>query len=246
MKLSKRLELVASFVPAGSRVADVGTDHGYVPIWLVEQGIAVHGLAMDVRKGPLLRADAHIRQHGLEANIETRLSDGLQKLRPGEADVVVIAGMGGELMLRILKEGSHVWDSVARFVLSPQSELETFRRGLEELGFVICREEMLMEEGKYYTVMAAERGEMHYDHDYEYRYGALLIQNRSEVLAEFLKKETKKLEGISRRLSASDTEGARERRREVEQERIQIKEAYDALQRIDQGTEPAGAGIHGL
>lgn len=230
MRLSRRLEAVASFVPQGSRVADVGTDHGYIPIWLVEQGIADYAIAMDVRTGPLQRAEEHIARHKLESCIEIRLSDGLAQLRPGEADTVVIAGMGGELMLRIMRDGSHMWDSVSRFVLSPQSELEIFRRGMEEMGFVITEETMLQEEGKYYTVMAAERGRMHYAKDYQYRYGDCLIRQKSPVLREYLEREEQKLRQIIRRLEAQETETAHARLQEVESELYRIKEAYDAMQ----------------
>ena len=95
MKLSERLNTVVSFVKPGSRVVDVGTDHGYVPIELAQRGIISHGLAMDVRKGPLERAKEHIRQYGLEDVIETRLSDGICQLQDHEADTVIVAGMGG-------------------------------------------------------------------------------------------------------------------------------------------------------
>lgn len=230
MKLSQRLEAVAAFVPRGSRVADVGTDHGYVPIWLVEQGIAESAIAMDVRKGPLTRAREHIVQHKLENRIETRLGDGLKELRAGEADTVVIAGMGGELMLQILREGAHVWDSVDCFVLSPQSELEIFRRGLEAMGFAIEKETMLREDGKFYTVMAAVRGFMHYEEEYRYRYGDCLIRDKSPVLREYLEWEREKLLGIKKRLAEQASEGARERSREVDEELLWIKEAYDAMQ----------------
>ena len=95
MKLSKRLETVASFVPKGSNIADIGTDHGYVPIYLVREGQAEHAVAMDVRKGPLERARAHVEDAGLGSRIDVRLSDGLAGLETGEADCVVIAGLGG-------------------------------------------------------------------------------------------------------------------------------------------------------
>ena len=83
MKLSDRLEMIASFVEPGNRLADIGTDHGYVPIYLVQTGRVPSALAMDVRKGPLLRAEEHIREAGLSGRIQTRLSDGLKKLAPG-------------------------------------------------------------------------------------------------------------------------------------------------------------------
>ena len=101
MKLSERLNTVVSFVKPGSRVVDVGTDHGYVPIELAQRGIIIHGLAMDVRKGPLERAKEHIRQYGLEDVIETRLSDGICQLQDHEADTVIVAGKGGELVIHL-------------------------------------------------------------------------------------------------------------------------------------------------
>lgn len=153
MKLSPRLLAVTSFVKKGSRVADIGTDHGYVPIWLIEEGIADSALAMDVRKGPLERAESHIRLYGLEDRIQTRLSDGLKELRAGEADTVVIAGMGGELVIHILEEGRHVRDTVKHWILSPQSEPDKVRRYLEKNGFVTEDEVMLIDEEKYYTVL---------------------------------------------------------------------------------------------
>ena len=106
--LSQRLKLIAAFVPQDSRIADIGTDHGFVPIYLAKQGRIKSALAMDVRKGPLERAAVHIKEAAVsDIPIETRLSDGLQKLKPGEADTVIVAGMGGELELRILRDGKH-------------------------------------------------------------------------------------------------------------------------------------------
>lgn len=232
MKLSKRLETIAGMVPRlpeGGCVADVGTDHGFVPIWLVEHGTCSRALAMDVRRGPLERAREHIRQHRLEEAVETRLSDGLEKLKPGEADVVVIAGMGGELMLRILQDGDHVRDSVKCWILSPQSELEEFRKGLERLGLAVCRETMLVDDGKYYTVMAAEPGSMHYEEDFRYRYGDCLIRERSPVLREFLGKERRQLEEIAAGLESRGGEAARTRLSDIRQRLKEIEDVYDTM-----------------
>lgn len=233
MKLSNRLETIANMVPEHTNtgcVADIGTDHGFVPVWLIREKRAARALAMDVRKGPLQRAQEHISQYGLDQQIETRLSDGLEKLMPGEADTVVIAGMGGELMLRILREGDHVRDTVKSWVLSPQSELSAFRHGLEELGLKIMQEIMLEEEGKYYTVMLAEPGQMHYEHEYEYRYGAKLIQERSSVLLEFLNREKKQYANIIFQLEKKTGEGARTRLQEILKEAADIETAISVLE----------------
>lgn len=121
-------------------------------------------LAMDVRKGPLERAEEHVEEVGLSGKIELRLSDGLAKLKAGEADTVVIAGMGGKLTCRILEQGRHVWENWSegkeRLILSPQSEQDEVRHFLEKQGFSILREAMLTDEGKYYIVIEAARGTM--------------------------------------------------------------------------------------
>lgn len=232
MKLSKRLGAIVEMVPElpeGGCVADIGTDHGFVPICLVQGGKASRALAMDVRKGPLLRADGHIHQYGLEDQIETRLSDGLDKLRPEEAQAVVIAGMGGELMLRILRDGTRVREKVRYWILSPQSELAAFRHGLEELGLAIRQEVMVEEDGKYYTVMLAEPGQMHYGQEYQYRYGDCLIREKSPVLQEFLERERRLYEEILSQLSLQPGEGAKARAREMEAELAELQAAQAEL-----------------
>lgn len=230
MRLSKRLETVAAFVPKGCRIADIGTDHGYIPIWLVQQNHVAHAIAMDVRSGPLERAAAHIEQYHLTGQIEVRLSDGLAQLQPGEADAVVIAGMGGELMIRIMDEGKHVWDSVRTWVLSPQSELYKVRRYLQEQGFSINMETMLTEEGKYYTVMQVERGVMEYTREIDFLYGKYLLDSRHPVLKDFLEKELRQTEAILAQLEAQTTKGAEGRREELAQILNQMREAEHEMQ----------------
>lgn len=227
------METIAAMVPTCTCAADVGTDHGFVPIRLLELGRAERAIAMDVRRGPLERARAHIAQYGLEGRIETRLSDGLLRLAPGEADVVVIAGMGGELMLRILRDGDHVRSTVRRWILSPQSELSVFRHGLEELGLAITQETMVEEDGKYYTVMAAEPGTMHYEEEYRYRYGDCLIRQGSAVLAEFLSREAAQYRDILGHLAGQNGEGAKVRAAQLERELSEIEEACHAMLGID-------------
>ncbi len=249
MKLSERLETIISMVPkmpGGCKVADVGTDHGFVPIRLVKDGTACCALAMDVRQGPLLRAREHIQEAGLESVIKTRLSDGLAGLRAGEADCVVITGMGGELMLRIIRDGGHVRNSVRWWVLSPQSELSVFRHGLEELGLAICREVMLEEDGKFYTVMLVERGKMHYDRECCYRYGDNLIRSGSPELLRLLKREERQLGHILERLKRQESETAQKRRQEIIQELEEIRETYDVMQRYHKEAGRACAAISGL
>ncbi|MCI9013658.1 MAG: SAM-dependent methyltransferase [Lachnospiraceae bacterium] len=153
--LSERLRAVASMVTPGSRVCDVGCDHGFVSIWLVEQNVSPRVLAMDVRVGPLGAAGRHVAQRGLESLIETRLSDGLHNYEIGEADSLICAGMGGRLMMRILGEEKAKTDSFKELILQPQSEIMQFRTWLREQGLRITDEKMVEEDGKFYPMMRA-------------------------------------------------------------------------------------------
>lgn len=151
--LSKRLEAVAGLIERDGTLADVGTDHGYIPIAMVLRGHAEKAIAMDLRTGPLERAREHITAYGLEDRIETRLSDGVSALAENEADSIVVAGMGGELVIHILETGKAVCKSVKELILQPQSEIDEVRKYLRENGYQIADEDMVEEEQKYYPMM---------------------------------------------------------------------------------------------
>lgn len=233
MKLSQRLKTVASFVPEGCNLADIGTDHGYVPIYLAQKEKINHAIAMDVRKGPLERAREHIEEAGLMGRIEVRLSDGLLKLNPGEADCAVIAGMGGELIIHILENGRFLWDGLRYFVLSPHSELDKVRKFLEKESFFIEKETMLKEEGKYYTVMGVSRARdkaKPWDREIYYRYGKVLVEAKDPVLLEYLRKEQVQTEHILEGLKKSGSLTAKSRMKELSSLLVFNKEAQDEMQ----------------
>ncbi len=222
---------MAAMVTEGSRLADVGTDHGYVPICLCGQGRIPSAIAMDIHKGPLERAKAHIREAGLEAYIETRLSDGLRALRPGEADTVLMAGMGGLLTVRILTEGQAVLASVRELVLQPQSGILGVRRWLTENGFRIAGEDIVLDEGKYYPMFRAVHGEAEDYSACDLRYGRPELAGSPDVLQAFLEKRRLLLEQIGAALPGDTEERIRERRREIEQE---LSDTGEVLRRIGQ------------
>lgn len=193
--LSARMQALTEMVTAGNRVCDVGCDHGWVSVYLAQQGISSRVLAMDVRQGPLSRAQEHIRQYGLEAYIETRLSDGVAALGAGEADTVICAGMGGRLMQRILEEGREKLLPVGELILQPQSEIAAFRAYLRGEGYVTLAENMIYEDGKYYPMMkvtaAVQRPDAHTEKDPERQaaedcFGELLLARRHPVLRHYL------------------------------------------------------------
>lgn len=152
INISERLKCVAGLVNKGARVADIGTDHAYLPIYLVQNGISNKVYACDVRKEPLRRAKLHIDEYGLSDKITTQLCDGLKGINKGDVDTVTICGMGGKLMKNILKAGIDKLGDNTQLVLSAQSELRDFRKYLLETGIDIKSEHMLLEDGKYYFI----------------------------------------------------------------------------------------------
>lgn len=205
IKISERLQVAASLVGSGNVLADVGTDHGYVPIYLLQQRRIPRAIAMDINRGPLERAKEHIRLYGMEDYIETRLSDGVAALGMAEADTILIAGMGGGLVMHILESGGEVCKSAKELVLQPQSELERVRRFLADEGYAVEAEEMVKEEGKYYPMMRVHYGpqaaeDMPEKKQVFYHYGKLLLEKRHPVLREYLEKEQQIQENIRSRL----------------------------------------------
>lgn len=233
MQISKRLEMVASLVTSGLKVADIGTDHGYIPIYLAMEGRVPHGIAMDVNQGPLQKAVENISLYGLSERIETRLSDGLTALIPGEADCIVIAGMGGPLTIRILKEGADCVRASRELILQPQSEIRLVRTFLMEQGWRIIREEIVLEDGKFYPMMKAVPAdgpeEIHISPE-GLRFGPLLLERLDPVLYQYLQKELKTQQKILKSLSGQPGEAACARKREVEEELTWTK---SALNRFD-------------
>jgi tRNA (adenine22-N1)-methyltransferase len=155
LSLSPRLRAVAAAVPAGSRVADVGTDHAQLLAWLAGHGRIASGIGIDVNAGPLAQARRTLAAAGVQG-VELRHGDGLQPLRPGEADVVVLAGMGGARMVRLLDAGAAVAAVVERLrglVLQPNTEWAAVRRWVEARGHALAGEAMVEDRGKFYVVL---------------------------------------------------------------------------------------------
>lgn len=212
-------------MPATGCAADIGTDHGYVPIALAHRGDVSRIIGMDVRTGPLGKAATNVAEAGLENIIELRLSDGAEALQPGEAQVIVVAGMGGELMQGILSRGAEVFQKAEHLVLGPQSELADLRRFLCENGYCLDDEEFLWDEGKPYFLW-----DVHYEperavpmEDWEYLYGRSLRQKKDPAFREYLEKEKKIWGDVQSRVATLDSEAARKKRDDCES-RLQMIE----------------------
>lgn len=159
LPISKRLLCCASMVQPGSRVADIGTDHGYLGIYLLQSGAARHVIACDLRKDPLENARRNAKLFGVDGEMELRLSDGLEKILPDEVDTVVMAGMGGDLIQKILSQCPWRKREGLQFILQPQSAGNVLRRWLCEDGFEIQCEEPVQDGHFLYTVMDIRQGE---------------------------------------------------------------------------------------
>lgn len=225
MELSKRLQAVADLVSEGQIVADVGTDHGYIPIYLLESGKCERAIAMDINKGPLLRAKEHIAEHGLDAKIEVKLSDGVEALSVGACDCVVVAGMGGALAVKIMEEGQVVFKSLREFVLQPQSELAKVRQYLWENEYCVTAEDMVLEDGKFYPMMKVKNGASEDYTQIELRYGKCLLMQKHPVLKQFLEKEVQTKEAILNNLESESGEHIENRKKELLEELLFAKEA---------------------
>lgn len=237
MQLSLRLSAIADMVTTGNRLVDVGCDHGYLPVYLIQQKKIPSAIAMDVRKGPLSRAKEHIRQYGLEEYIQTRLSDGLENLKAGEGDTLVIAGMGGPLMERILTDGQSVRDSFSEMILQPQSDIPHFRRFIQSQGFQVVEEKMVEEEGKFYPMMRVVRTCPEGDgnenlvseaapYTLEEAFGKFLLKEHNPVLYRYLLREERIRADILKKLQAApQAEAVTARIREVKEEAQLIKAA---------------------
>lgn len=152
-KLGERLQLCASFVRSGVRLCDVGTDHGYLPIFLAKQGKILCAIASDIRSGPLQNAQENLSCYHVSDLVETRISDGILKIGEDEADDFVIAGMGGELIMKILSQKSWVKNPQKHWILQPMSKAFELRAFLFKNGFFTQREEAVIDDKKVYSVM---------------------------------------------------------------------------------------------
>ena len=192
--ISKRLELVASFVTQGAMLLDVGSDHAYLPIELVERGQIEAAIAGEVVVGPYQSAVKNVEAHGLEEKIQVRLANGLAAFEEeDQVSIITIAGMGGRLIARILEEGLDKLANVERLILQPNNREDDLRIWLQDHGFQIVAESILEEAGKFYEILVVEAGEMYLSAS-DLRFGPFLSKEVSPVFVQKWQKEANKLE----------------------------------------------------
>ncbi|QOV12721.1 tRNA (adenine(22)-N(1))-methyltransferase [Viridibacillus arvi] len=180
-KLSKRLETVAKFVPQDAIVADIGSDHAYLPCYLVHNNIAKSAIAGEVVKGPYDSACHEVQKEQLTNKITVRLADGLAAIEPGDGvTAITIAGMGGPLITSILEKHPLALEGVERLILQPNIHAKVIREWALQNSWKIIDEVILLEDEKTYEILVLERGEMNLS-ELEKLLGPVLKQQHSDV-----------------------------------------------------------------
>ena len=208
MTLSNRLQAIAAFIPPGSRVADVGTDHGYLPLWLAENGVCDSIIASDIRPGPLKTAMRNAALAGLGDALIFRLCAGLEAYAPDEADTIVIAGMGGETIMSVLSAAP--WARDKTLILQPQTKQPRLRVWLGENGYAVEDAALVYDTGRIYVIWKCTAGEKRELAAYERYVDKTLVQKRDPLLPAYIdgimKKLLHKRQGLSRAVSADEEE----------------------------------------
>ena len=195
-EISGRLEMAAEMVRKGSSIADIGTDHAYLPVYLISNNIAVKALACDLRKGPLCNAEKAVRKAGLSDRITLRLSEGFDSIEPDEADDFIICGMGGTLIAELLGRTQWLKNSRYRLIIQPQSHSEDVRKYLIENGYEIVEERVCEDSGRVYNAMSAEYSGKVKEYSKSYIYTGTLPELKNDIADRILLKNLKYLKTV--------------------------------------------------
>ncbi len=206
MELSYRLNKIAQKVTQNGIIADIGTDHAYIPIFLYKNNKIKSGIACDISKGSLQKAKDNIKKYNLQGKIQTRLGNGLEKISlQDNVDTVIIAGMGGMLMIDILEKGKYILENVKELILQPQKDIDKVREYLHKNNFKIIDDEMLKDDGKYYTIIKSIKGkeDILYKKE-EYVFGRFEINNKCQILKEYIEDQLYKMEIVLKNIKETN------------------------------------------
>lgn len=249
--VSKRLERIAYYIPTGSRLADIGSDHAFLPLYLSERNMIKSAIAGEVHRGPFQAAQRNVAAAKFTAEIHVRLGDGLDVIQHGEVDVISIAGMGGSLIASILERGKHKLKGITRLVLQPNVGEEVLRRWLYENGWTLIDEEIIEEDGKIYEIICAEpvqeseRDSLYQEplqldcgltllRDELFLFGPLLVRKPTLPFLNKWKREQEKLQKIVKRLAQAKVEDAASKRENFLKQLHRISEVLQCLRKEQQ------------
>lgn len=250
MNISRRLQKIADYIPARCRMADIGSDHALLPIYLVQEKNISFAVAGELNAGPYQAARDNVEKAGLSDKIQVRQGDGLSVVKAGEVDAVVIAGMGGKLICRILDEGKNKLESAQHLILQPNVGESFVREWLRQHRWFLQDEALLEEDGHFYEILfasklpdATELNEQLYrewkhrcglviTHSMMIKVGPYLLRNPSAVLLKKWMRELEKCKRIDQQLEQASQEQSR-------QKRMQLKEEMDELEAVIQCMQTA-------
>lgn len=199
--LKGRLKLLADKVPECNIAADIGTDHAYLPIYLIQQHICKKAVASDVRIGPVSSADKNIGLYKMKDKIETRLGSGLDTLAENEADVIIIAGMGGRLLTELLEANMQKASAASALILQPMNDMDVVRKWLFDNKFDIYDEELAAEGSKFYCVMAAKYDGRDKSYEaFQLQVGQKLIEKRDPLLKPYCEMKIAQISAVLKQL----------------------------------------------
>ncbi|NMB26595.1 MAG: SAM-dependent methyltransferase [Tissierellia bacterium] len=230
MKLSNRLQAIANFVPKNTIVGDIGTDHGYIPVYLIENKISKKVIATDISENSLDKIIQYVKLTKYEKDIDIRLGDGLETIKPFEIDTVIIAGMGGLLIRDILDKDKEKRDSITYFILQPNIATKELREYLYENNFEIIDEKIIKEDKKFYEIIYARKGKSYIAEDIYYEIGEKLILNKDPLLKEFINNKIERAEKILEELEDKETQKSMDRYKEVTEKITKLKEVLQEIE----------------
>ena len=215
MKLSIRLLSLASFITKNSIVADIGTDHGYIPMYLIENHISKYVIATDVSIGSLNKTISYINDLEFKGKVEARLGNGLEVIKPFEVDTVVIAGMGGLLIRDILDKDINISNSITNFVLQPMIAVKELREYLFNNHYKIVDEDLVKEDNKYYEIIYAKKGKDFIDKEIYFEISQRIIEKKHPLLKEFINHKIAIASNILNNLEDKTSEKSKNRYEEL-------------------------------
>lgn len=229
MELSLRLQTICNMIDGCKTIADIGTDHGYIPIYLIKNKICKYAIACDINKGPLEKAKENIRMEGLEDNVSLRLGSGFDIITPGEANAAIIAGMGGHLIKDLIESGMEVFKSLDYLILQPVQNPDVLRKYIYDSGFEVIKEELCIDEKIFYEIIkiryanknAENVKEIQNDIFYEVSYD--LIKQNHPLVNEFVQYKINKYNNILEYIK-EDSSLANLRKKEVKEKIYKLEE----------------------
>lgn len=224
MKLSMRLSAIRDMVPKNTIVADIGTDHGYIPVSLIENKISEKVIGTDVSKGSLDKIIDLVNYLEMENKIEARLGYGLDVIEPYEVDTLIIAGMGGILIKDILEKGKETTNSINNFIFQPMIGAKELRQYLIVNNFKIIDEDLVYEEGKYYEIILAVKGYSYIQNNIHYEISPLLLKKNHPLIGNFVHYKIDKIENIINKIKSIGTKKSMMKHKELEELRKDYKE----------------------